>query len=390
MFSEHRHLLVDGYIRENEQLIHPKVIPKCINIIIFNLYNDQFVLFFVKSKKTGFNMHAIDINNKESWKFRIYDMNKPSKLYDPSLRGYTTMIHSNNFSIPLSINTKMTTACMDTKISFTFNPNRNYSILFRCGGYNYNNGAVLDECNAIIFDQSQIHHTNKNAIDGFAWRLPALPNQGYGTSIVYSDEYGLICTGNSQCIADIYNLKFEDDIDTNNNWKWERFATMKAGRCYTQTVIINKNMLMVAAGEISRKGSNNCVELMDLKTKNWQKVAPCLQARYYGGIVYDNKLQRVYLGGGINADQHVEYYDIVKNDWYKLSNTNMLHDTNPLLWCVDKTVYIGSVKSHGIECMDLRENQSKWKVVYNERTFTDAFDIKSTDENNFRKWLVCS
>ena len=69
------------------------------------------------------------------------------------------------------------------------------------------------------------------------------------------------------------------------------------------------------------------------------------------GPHYQNN--KIYVGGGKNEATEIEYYDINKNEWYSLSNTNYEHLINPI-----NIIYIASTWSTTFEKMDVRQN--KW------------------------------
>ena len=113
-------------------------------------------------------------------------------------------------------------------------------------------------------------------------------------------------------------------------------------------------------------------------------------ARYSCGIVYDKLLNLVYVGGGHNAENKVEYYDINKNKWINIPNTEMSHSSRPVLWTDNKLLYIASIYSDSMEYIDLRINNKGWNVIYGQNYNTlwhNVFGTRFARNKNCRLCL---
>ena len=70
----------------------------------------------------------------------------------------------------------------------------------------------------------------------------------------------------------------------------------------------------------------------------------------------------VYIGGGWEAPKKFEYYNLTKDKWISLNDTNKPHKTWPMIWN-DKPniINIASIKDCKLfEKIDIREN--KWNI----------------------------
>eukprot|EP00484_Ammonia_sp_Unknown_P009135 CAMPEP_0197066538 /NCGR_PEP_ID=MMETSP1384-20130603/174294_1 /TAXON_ID=29189 /ORGANISM="Ammonia sp." /LENGTH=60 /DNA_ID=CAMNT_0042503721 /DNA_START=13 /DNA_END=191 /DNA_ORIENTATION=+ len=47
------------------------------------------------------------------------------------------------------------------------------------------------------------------------------------------------------------------------------------------------------------------------------------------GIYYDQHTQRVFVGGGYRTERKMTYYDVCKNEWLDLPQTNYEHNEYP-------------------------------------------------------------
>ena len=116
------------------------------------------------------------------------------------------------------------------------------------------------------------------------------------------------------------------------------------------------------------------------------------QTRNLSGICVDtfNK-NRVYMGGGRGssydaAKQKVEYYDISKNIWIEICDTNGDHKRWPVLWFEDDSnniLNIASTTSKLFEKIDLRE-ANKWNTYIENENFNNLFGVKITNPYLYR------
>ena len=108
-------------------------------------------------------------------------------------------------------------------------------------------------------------------------------------------------------------------------------------------------------------------------------------SRRYCGIYVDkfnhddnNYNKRIYIGGGMDSNNKFEYFDINKNEWYLLPNTNGMHGRWPIIWKDDiNIINIASIhKCKKFEKLDLRQN--KWSVYIgndeNDLLASNSFD----------------
>ena len=218
---------------------------------------------------------------------------------------------------------------------------------------------------------------NKNIVEISSWNciLPELEQATWGNSTVYSDKYGLLSVGGQPTGKSVWNLKFDNKED-NDDWKWNKMkGEMLNEHYYPSTVLINDGYcekLFVAAGHKSKsavaKAMDTKVELYDMDQGYWTVLADCKVKRSICGIFYDKIKQIVYIGGsrsglGTRPSKTVENYDIHKNVWHILPETNFLHEWFPLIWKNPNGIlYIASIYSNGLEYIDLRDKYNSWTV----------------------------
>ena len=85
------------------------------------------------------------------------------------------------------------------------------------------------------------------------------------------------------------------------------------------------------------------------------------------GMYYNEPDDIIYVGGGYDEEEDIalkdmEYYNLEKDVWSSLPDTNKGHDMYPLIWLEDNNLlHIMSISSNCIECLDLREGK-KWEI----------------------------
>ena len=76
----------------------------------------------------------------------------------------------------------------------------------------------------------------------------------------------------------------------------------------------------------------------------------------------------------------VEWYDIDKNVWNNLPDTNKAHDMNPLIWIENNDLFhIMSISGNCVECIDLRDGK-EWKLKIDD--ISKLFHTKFAATNN--------
>ena len=179
-------------------------------------------------------------------------------------------------------------------------------------------------------------------------------------------------------------LDFDDNIKSllDHEWKWKKIDTKwENARSAVAAAMINDNKLICCGGDArfsEAKVDRKRVDIYNFKTNTMTKLSNMKNERESAGIYVDNNVyQRVYIGGGKYSSQKVEYYDIIKNKWTLLCDTNTNHKYWPILWDKNPNVIIiGSVhkKKDLFEQIDIREN--KWKKYYiNDGNVSSLYNI---------------
>ena len=146
-----------------------------------------------------------------------------------------------------------------------------------------------------------------------------------------------------------------------NKWKWTSTGMGKR-RTQPTAAFIDEDKLICCGGA----GGYYYVDFYNFNTKKWKQLADLQRSSVNSGICTNKSLkkekERVYVGGGSRGKyQSMQFYNIEKNEWYLLPDTNGEHKYHPILWFDDENVlYIISAWCNMMECIDLREN--KWTV----------------------------
>ena len=250
----------------------------------------------------------------------------------------------------------------------------------------------LAHCNNFFLHTFATHVTE---IDAILWKLPKYPNKVYGVFSVFSAGYGLFGIGgkNHYQISDIYNLPI--GVNRDSDLKWKEIGRLSPGRCYTTCAMIkNKDethKLMIVGGQILKdngdvhhNGSRD-VELFDIESNGDakpKKLQECNKGRFCAGIKYWEYSQRVYVAGGCSWTRSVEYYDITKDTWLNLPDTQNGYNHNPTIWLTDHNILNISCMKY-MECIDLRVDKKTWQMIDN------SFCDKLVTTGN-RAWAVHS
>ena len=120
--------------------------------------------------------------------------------------------------------------------------------------------------------------------------------------------------------------------------------------------------LFVVSGNIKK------VDIFDIDKNEWSLCKERIYGADVSGIYYDGTNNNIYVGGGYDGGRHkvlkiMECYNLEKDIWTKLPDTNKGHDMYPLIWLEDynNLLHIMSISSNCIEYIDLRESK-KWIV----------------------------
>ena len=134
---------------------------------------------------------------------------------------------------------------------------------------------------------------------------------------------------------------------------------------------------------IGCNGSKVCQSL-DLETNKWINVTSKKYEVVDSGIYYDDMKDLIYVGGGYQigisqASKFVECYDVGKNVWNQLRNTNYGHDMNPLIWIENyNLLHIMSVSANCMEYIDLREVK-EW--IVKDKDVSKLFNTTFSDDD---------
>ena len=206
------------------------------------------------------------------------------------------------------------------------------------------------------------------------------------TNLIYSAKYGIIRIGGYHQSA-ISHLQFNND-----DIKWKEIMKMGRSRGLSSAVMINENKIFCCGGYVG--AYKNFTEIFDLENKKEIKLKQMTHKRCRVGIYKDeHEENKIYIGGGKIAyskgSNKFEYYDLNKNNWFNLGDTNGTHGCNPIIWKDDPNIInIASVWSKQFEKMDLREN--KWNIFikdHGDRSFDDVFGVVLP--KNLSKMRLC-
>ena len=206
----------------------------------------------------------------------------------------------------------------------------------------------------------------------YHWELSSYVKRAHGQFLHYSSKYGLISIGDYHSSNNLTVLKFHDY--NNDNWKWQNIDTEWKSRCWMSAAMITNDMLICCGGHYYRK----YVDVYNFKTKKMKKLASMNEERRFSGIFVDDiNNQKVYVGGGFDNDssKKFEFYDIKKNKWICLCDTNGNHKLWPIIWSDEPNIIniASTSQCKMIEKIDIREN--KWNNLYVE-DFDDLFGLK--------------
>ena len=167
-------------------------------------------------------------------------------------------------------------------------------------------------------------------------------------------------------------LKFDDENDIKNDWKWYKMnEKWEQTRLGVAAAFMTDDKLICC-------GNSKYVDIFDFSTKTFTKLKNMNTERRNSGINVDvSNNQRIYVGGGSGyADNKCEYYNIIKNEWISLPDTNSKYPIWPIIWNDNYNSNIINISAvyncKVIEQIDIREN--KWNVFLTNIDGNSSFD----------------
>ena len=112
------------------------------------------------------------------------------------------------------------------------------------------------------------------------------------------------------------------------------------------------------------------------------------RGRSRAGLYYDEFKELLFVGGGNSTTgklKSIECWDLNKDCFYSLPNTNVQHGYYPILWRQHDLLYIASYSTQSQECIDLRV------PFFNgggddDGSVLDIFQLKPWGNNDVYKW----
>ena len=222
----------------------------------------------------------------------------------------------------------------------------------------------------------------------YVWKLPSFKNTRSEHTMIYSKWYGLLCIGgnkgNSSVTNEIMQLSMNnlDDIEVRNKWEWKQIATMEKKLKHVSCCMINDRTLFICNGMKSTTADSKFVNIYDFEIKEWISLKQSKYARSQSGIYFDKLNKKIYNIGGNTSGFSInksEYYDLTKNEWYRLPNTSMKHGYHPLVWLHPNNKNILIITSYIENCMesyDLRMSQQQQIQIESQEMDLNAFKIE--------------
>ena len=365
-------LLVHGFIRQIEKLLqNDKIIPLDIYHICFDFYFATAIVFYLSGLAALGGevdtdkdlMCAVNMENKKRWKINMHELDDHkssitmTKCTKEDYCKWSMDGASVSFTRNLELPQFVINQLPDKDMAFN-------NIVFRCGGGN-GHGVTTDYCGALIFKSQEFQKPSNDTITAYNWELPKFAAK---TSYFYSLYSPL-----TQCLYSIQSkhvrlLHFNNDAYSNENqkdWSWTKLESTIPNESSGPSAVMLKNKKLFIIG------SKEKVDIFDIDEEQWQTGGKRIKRSYTSevcGIYYDEPDDIIYAGGGYDNDADValssmEKYDIGKDKWMEIPNTNREHDMYPLIWLEDNNnlLHIMSISANCIECIDLREGQ-KWKI----------------------------
>eukprot|EP01084_Bolivina_argentea_P291592 501150_1 len=380
-------LLVHGYVREIEGILdNTRIIPIDIYHICFDFYFSTKFIFYVTSitDKTEDAlkdnlMSVANMDTKKSWHCKIYELNdQKSYTKDDADKvrwsiDAAAITFARNIKLPSTICEKLNEINSDCKFN---------NVIFRsCGKFRENHvDKANDYCAALIFDSHEFQKGKTEYINAYNWQLPTLPTKLYSNYGLYSAAHScLYSIGGTPDYTTVLDRIYKLSMDLNDNkyaeqdlkeWKWKQLdITLQNARSSACCAMVDNSTKMIVTSGYGQHTYDQSVELLCLDAYGSNKNVLLKDSnipREDGGIFYDELNELVYVGGGYHhtkkAHISVEWYNFDKNVWNLLPDTSLEHDMNPMIWIEDNNLlHIMSVKSNGVEWVDLREGK-EWNV----------------------------
>ena len=243
---------------------------------------------------------------------------------------------------------------------------------------------------------------SQETVDWITWELPKLTHKVHGNTLLFDAHSKTLYSIGGYESNKVFALHLDEQENEDLvEWKWKELPPMKCARYNPSCTLITnpfdkkdeEQQLLVIGGRSRRDKGKNAVEVFDLKRNKWSELetkAPFSCPNLYrGGIYYDEKAQRVYIGGGQMdlASARMHYLDLKTMEWEYLPNTNWTHNFSPILWKDhNEILYITSTNGDGIEWLDLRQHQRDLKEQAENGGVVDINFTKKwglvTDEGN--------
>ena len=211
---------------------------------------------------------------------------------------------------------------------------RSCSIMIRCGGCIQSEGAVGPSNGAGT--TNRVDALNINTGDWIT-SLPSLKTRRYGASAVYSEKHGMFVIGGKDDQKELSVVE-QWDIPRGER-EWRCLPRMSMSRYSPSCGIYShrgSEWIVVAGGYAQKHVLKSC-ELYNVKKRQWTPIKDLNVKRYAAGCAVWKRAQSapsIVVGGGFNsaACKSVEEYDVHKQQWYRLPDTNAEHRCNPSLW----------------------------------------------------------
>ena len=231
---------------------------------------------------------------------------------------------------------------------------------------------------------NEIKYINTNKYNCYHYALPELSHVVNGSSLIYTNDYGLVSVGNTIPESSLNIL----NIHNSNKWIENK---MDKPRGYCSADMISDDELICVGGGSKNKSDPlaKYVDVYNLKTQKWNKISSTNYPRRHCGIACEKYIyKRVYISGGIFEDFKCEYFDLNKNKWYNLPSTNGKHYKWPVMWIENvNIIHITSLYGQLFESFDIREN--KWIIYLNNKNNNEIDKIFGTKFGKGRDYRIC-
>eukprot|EP01084_Bolivina_argentea_P139331 245125_1 len=357
--------LIYGYVHGYIALLR---IPTSIIELIIKFYYSKSNIIYIETNYQQVQqpplMRIVSLDDNKYSECNIQPLSKSNdQIPSQYIESRTAICYVKDFEIPQHI--------LSTH-SDKLHENQSYDAMFTVG----TNGGGDKGGIIYIFDSSKPFNV-------YWWKLP---NSSYNECAftTYSEKHELIRIGREFEVLQFNQIQ--------NQWEWKPIVyNLETKRSSLSACMITDYKLFCNGGEsISNRGrrsdlrvaSKNC-DVYDFNSKIWTTLADMNQERACSGIYFEKYIQRVYVGGGYDRGyvysptKKFECYDINKNKWMLLSDTNGGHKFNPVIWSENVNIInIASCYYPMFETMDLREN--KWRIyAKNNKSFETLFECKN-------------